>query len=370
MRSCIIIKLSKKNIIILTCVLFLFTACSNYKVNKLSSNIKNIKLDSRLLQRDFSSKIKCGNLSVDYNNAEAVNDIARLKLNTVNVPVRVDIANINSADMRLNNESLKKAENIIKKLTSNNINVILEPYPWIENGTAYETKYNPKSVDKFFNNWKNVVIREIIKKIAVPYKVNAICIASNFDKLEKYESKWLEVYSYARQNYNGLITYKTNWWYTAQWDSNSKWNFKRKLNNKIFAKVDFISIAAYFELSGKKTNSVNELKKDLYASSIYNRKQNIVNEVKQLHNVYNKPIFFGELGFPRRDYAAKEPWNAEVSAIENGNEQARCFRAYTETFSQKWFMGFSVFAIGNKAKDKIYYPSKETADVISKLNSQ
>ncbi|HAX72378.1 MAG TPA: hydrolase, partial [Firmicutes bacterium] len=84
---------------------------------------------------------------------------------------------------------------------------------------------------------------------------------------------------------------------------------------------------------------------------------------------HNKQIYFGELGFPRRDYAASHPWNSEVSTVENNLEQARCFEAYKRVFSEKdYLLGYSVFAVGQKGDDKSFYPSAESIKVILNWN--
>lgn len=52
--------------------------------------------------------------------------------------------------MNINKASEEKAINLIKKLKGHNISVILEPYPWIDNGNLYETDWNPNNIDTFF----------------------------------------------------------------------------------------------------------------------------------------------------------------------------------------------------------------------------
>ncbi|MDP4090280.1 MAG: hydrolase [Bacillota bacterium] len=320
--------------------------------------------ENKTLNREFKTKIKSGNLSVDYEIGQAIEDIDTLRLNTLNVPVEVDISDLKDSTASVNEASIKKAKVLMEKLKGKGINIIIEPYPWISGGEAYETAFNPEDVNSFFKSWREDVLKVILKQVAVPERADAVCIASNFVNLEKYEAQWCETADYVRENYSGLVTYKTNWWYTAGWNAETKESFHQKLQNKVFSKVDFISIADYFELSDKPENSVEDLKADLYSSTAENRKQNIIDEISQLHDQWKKPIFFGELGFPRRDYAAMHPWDPSPSQVENGSEQARCFEAYRQAFTQDWFLGFSVFSIGNRAADKNYYPSSESVEVI------
>ncbi|OXM16529.1 hypothetical protein [Paenibacillus herberti] len=60
-------------------------------------------------------------------------------------------------------------------------------------------------------------------------------------------------------------------------------------------------------------------------------------------------IDVAELGFP----AAREPWNPSPSEKIDGADQARLFGAYREVFQgRSSFLGYSVFAIGEKSLDK------------------
>lgn len=139
-----------------------------------------------------------------------------------------------------------------------------------------------------------------------------------------------------------------------------------KLNNPVFAKVDFISVAAYFELTDKDTNTVENLVSSLYSTQIFNRHQNVFSELENLSLKWNKPVFFGELGFPKRNKASVHPWNPLPSDIINEQEQANCFQAYKEVFEKEtWILGFSVFAIGKEDVNKNYYPSDESIRIIN-----
>jgi hypothetical protein len=313
----------------------------------------------------WGEKIKSGNLSVDYTIEETLGDIQRLGLNTVNVPVQIDIASLTSSDMTLNIESEQKAVRLIKLLRYKGINVILEPYPYIKNGELYETELRPDDLNTWFNNWKNKILAKLIKDIANPYKVYAFCVGSSYDKFESAHDQWIDVVDYVRKSYKGKITYRTNWWYTAQW-ANSNETYTAKASNPIFDKIDFISVAAYFELTGNDENSIDNLVASIHGSQICNRDQDIFSELKNISNKWNKPIFFGELGFPKRYKASVHPWNPSPTDVKNEEEQANCFTAYRTVFEKEsWNMGFSIFAIGKNDEAKNYYPSDQSIEVIS-----
>lgn len=332
------------------------------------------KRDGKTLNTKFSGKIKSANLATDYTVEQALNDIETLGLNTINLPIVINIDDINSSNVSVYDNSLQRAKLLLDKLKGKKINIILEPYPWIANGSVYETDFNPTNKEEFFSNWRNKVLKPLIDQIAIPYRVDALNIGTSFSQLENMQDEFCDVIDFTRQYYKGLVTYRTSFWTTANWkdektkkqvdDLNKK--YEDKLNNKIFSKVDFISIASYFELTDNDVNTVDNLMNSLTSSQRNSRGQEIKAQVEEFHNKWNKPIFFGELGFPRTTKASVEPWNPHPKGSrENGKEQANCFEAYRKMYEgEDWFLGFSYFAIGNKDGDKMYYPSKETEEVI------
>ena len=318
----------------------------------------------------MDGKIKSGNLSTDYSIPTALSDIKRLGLNTVNVPVVINVSSLSSSDMTIDNNSKERAISLIKILKENHINVILEPYPWIKNGSLPETAWKPTDINAYFWNWKNKVLRVLIREIAEPYDVDALIISSNMASLEYAQDYWLDTISFVRNSYDGLVTYKTSWWYTSSADKKTIQDYNNKLNNKLFSKLDFISVGAYFELSDKTTNTVTTLVKALSKSQVLNRDQNVVQQLKNFNIKWDKPVYFAELGFPSRDFAANHPWNPSPSTTVNKLEQANCFEAYRRVFEKEnWVLGFSVFAIGEHGADKHYLPSEESVKVIKQWYS-
>lgn len=348
-------KISIFIICIFTLAIGYFTITKYYKINK--SNEFNNKLSS----------LKSGNLSTDYSIDTALSDIDKFNLNTVNIPIAINIDNLSSNSMLIDKESQAKALKLIKILKKKEINIILEPYPWISNGSMYETDWNPSDIDEFFWNWKTTVLKPLIDEVANPYQVDILNIGTGFDHMEYAHGYWQDLIDYVREHYDGLITYRTSWWVTASWDPNTLKDYQDKLNNPLFSKLDFISIAAYFELTNNDTNSVDNLVKALNKSQVFERNQNIKAEIENFYIKWDKPIFFGELGFPRTIKASIHPWNPYASTTINSTEQANCFEAYRRVFEKEpWFIGFSIFAIGDHGDDKLYYPSNESTKIIRK----
>lgn len=346
----------RKNILFLGIILiFVFII---YFVNV---ELKNISL----VNSQYEGKIKSANLSVDYEINQVMKDIDKLGLNTINVPIIINVDDINSDIMSIDNNSKKKAIKLIKKLNKKGISTILEAYPWIKNGELYETDWNPVNKKRFFYNWQNSVLDELIEDVANPLDVKVLNVGSNFVYLEEYQENWSEIIDFVQSKFDGLVTYRTNWWYTKKGDLDSRLSYEQKLNNNFFDKLDFISIATYFELSDKAVNTVDELVSALHSSTVNNRGQNIKEELYNLYKVHRKPIFFGELGFSNRENASSQPWNHVPSDIINDEEQSRCFEAYKRVFEKEdWINGFSVFCVGKIDEEKNFYPTKESIKII------
>ncbi|WP_041707181.1 glycoside hydrolase family 113 [Clostridium cellulovorans] len=353
-------------IILFISVLAFYAVRINYNSRGFVNALIN-KIQGKTLNAEFQIKIKSGNLSTDYNIDQVLNDIEELRLNTLNVPIVINIDSRTSSNMVVDENSKKRAIDLVKKLKGKKVNIILEAYPWIENGSIGETAWNPDNIDNFFYNWKHNVLKVLIDEVAVPYHVDALSIGTSFVNMESQEEDMCDLVDYVRTYYKGLVTYRTNFWITAVWKPELTKEYEKKLNNLVFSKLDFISIAAYFELTNNDTNTIDNLVSSLYSTQIYDRKQNVVQEIKGFYDKWDKLIFFGELGFPKTNKASIHPYDPYLSDIMNNLEQANCFEAYRKVFeSCSWNLGFSIFAIGETSAEKRYYPSKESVEIIKR----
>lgn len=167
-------KKSRKNKSIKTIVAIIFlVTIVLYFYNIYKLNSKEISYSERALNIDFETKIKSGNLSTDYEIYKVLDDINSMKLNTVNIPVVINIENIESSVMEIDENSLNKAITLIEELEGRNISIILEAYPWISDGSEYETKWMPNNIDEFFYNWKYNVLGTLVEKVCNNYQIDA-----------------------------------------------------------------------------------------------------------------------------------------------------------------------------------------------------
>lgn len=101
-------------------------------------------------------------------------DVERLNLNTVNVPIQVDIPNVTSTNMVINQVQKQQAIILIQELLKRNIQVIVEPFPYIQQGNVGETEWNPSNINDFFWNWKRLFCKTFLTQL----QVNTMCTGS------------------------------------------------------------------------------------------------------------------------------------------------------------------------------------------------
>lgn len=314
-----------------------------------------------------SGKISSGNLGfyhlTDFN--KTWEDITRLNLNTVTVPFVVDFATPETENMNLNETYKQEALAMLDFLRSKsrNLNIIIEPYPLVARGNISETDINPANLNNFFIHWRKILNE--LGEIANSFNAYGIYISSNLVNVEYAEGCWKETIRILRTHFSGKVIYRKNWWITAVWSEDTIAKYTKELNNLLFSYVDIIAISAYFELNEDDVTSVEQLEEDLHSTRIYNRGQNIFQEVKNFADMWEKPILFGELGFSNRAKSGSQPWNPTPSSIENNEVQRNLFDVYGRVFNKEpWFIGSSIFQIANR--DDIPYTPREPAEKVIK----
>lgn len=294
-------------------------------------------------------KWKSANISAfrrpDY--AEVLAEVKSLNLNTVTVPVLVTATGATDSVPVIDEGSYTYAKGIMSSLASDGYHVILEPYPFINNGLVGETEWNPTDMDLWFSTWDSILGE--LSVYAQSNNITALYIATNYVHMESFVDKWTTIIDNVRGVFNGKVIYRTNWWVQASWAPETTEAYQAKLNNPVFGLVDIISIASYFEVTDKENPTVAQIKQSIKNVDKYGRGQNIENDIRNFYTKWNKPFLLGELGIPPYSNAASEPWQSEQGAqAYNEDVQSNWFTAWYETFgAYEWFLGFSVFVIGD-----------------------
>lgn len=323
--------------------------------NKQSSLYQLLKANRRIkawlgVEVDDDDMIVSGSILPYFDSNSIRPYIDALRLNTVSVPVKVIVPDASSSLMSIDQVSKEEAIEVVQYLKSQGMKVILEPFPWIADGTIPETEWQPSDKNLWFWNWKTTILQPLIEEIANPYGVEYLNVASNLVNMEYATSYWQDTFAFVRSLYSGKIIYRTHWWVTAVWAPETIQAYYNKLYNPLFGdpNLDIISIACYFELTDTPVPSVDELLQCLRSTTKYNRQQDVYQEIKNFYEVWGKPILFGEIGFASYERCASEPWNVSPSNTYSEEAQSNCFQAYMEMLLEEpWFTGFSVYCIGD-----------------------
>ena len=270
-------------------------------------------------------------------------DAERLGLDTITVAVRTPMASATSSTVEIDPVSLAFAQRVMAH--SSKYRYLIEPYPWIANGSVPETDLNPADKAAWFASYQSVLVR-----LAGQFpKAWGIYVASNLVKLEDQTPHWLRLIQAVRGAFAGKVIYRTQWWVTASWEPSTLAAWKTKLENPVFGAVDVIGIAAYFELTDLPAPTAADIKAALRSTTVHGRKQDVHAEITALQKRWKKPVFLGELSCPAVDHGAQTPWDPEAGEKVNKDIQKHYLSAYLETFagSPAEFLGFSVFTIGH-----------------------
>ena len=91
----------------------------------------------------------------------------------------------------------------------------------------------------------------------------------------------------------------------------------------------------------EKNPTYEEVKQSLFATTVYNRGQNVVQQLEQLHNATGKPVYFGGFNVPARELGLQNPWNPDVSNVFSKDVQLNGWSAYRDVLEPKpYFKGF------------------------------
>lgn len=270
-------------------------------------------------------------------------DAERLGLDTITLPVRVAMPFATSSGAAVDPVSLAFAKSVVAH--SAQYRYILEPYPWIADGSVAETELAPADKAAWFAAYERAVL-EIAGHFPGAW---GIYVASNLVKLEDQTPRWLALIAKLRGAFTGKVIYRTQWWVTAAWEPSTVTAWQAKLGNAVFGAVDIIAVAAYFELSETPAPTAAELKAALRSTTVYGRKQDVYAELTALQKRWKKPIFLGELSCPAVDLGAQTPWDPAASEQPNREIQRNYISAYLDSLAgpAAEFLGFSVFTIAH-----------------------
>lgn len=270
----------------------------------------------------------------------------------VTVPIRIESPSLTSSAATVDSLDLVRALAYVP----GNSKVIIEPYPWIDSGAASETEWNPTDKAAWETNYTAALV-EVAEAFPSAWGFH---VGSNLVYLEPETARWINIINAVKTAIpNARIIYRTNWWLTASWAPETITAFEAKRENPLFAEVDIIAVAAYFELMDTARPDQDEIADSLYATTLFSRFQNVYDECRQLAQRWNKPLLFGELVCAKYEGALASPWRPwnppDVPPPVDWMIQVRYFRAVYDVFRDaEWWAGFSVYGVAYPYNDGGY----------------
>jgi hypothetical protein len=165
--------------------------------------------------------------------------------------------------------------------------------------------------------------------IAEKSKAEEICIGTELASMTTYTSNpenteaWINMIDGVRERYSGLLTYSANWGgsdFTEEASHIGFWNH-----------LDYIGISAYFQLA---KDVANPKTSDFVNSWKYWDEKTI----KPLHDAFQKPIIFTEVGYRSVPEANGAPYDGAEKGGIDLELQANLYQALFQYWNGKAYM--------------------------------
>lgn len=219
-------------------------------------------------------------------------------------------------------------ESLISAITyahSKGLKVMLKPH--LENQNfEWRANINPQNRTAWFASYGNFLAA--YAKIAQDYGVEDFCIGAELISMasafvnSSNTQNWKNLISKIRGVYSGRLTYSANWGPPGD-------SFVDEKNNiQFWDSLDYIGVAAYFNLYGD--NSVQNLKNQWEG---YRQA-----DLEPLSQRWNKPIVFTEIGYRSVEGAHLQPWNYGMGGGYSPETQSNAYEAMFSFWSAHGFM--------------------------------
>ncbi|MCL4385513.1 MAG: hypothetical protein M1326_04270 [Cyanobacteria bacterium] len=306
---------------------------------------------------------------VPYSDKETANSLAELlniqEINYIQLRFFLYQSKINSNKVTIDESQDASLIALIKQIHKSGKKVSLMPHLIVDNDKIWAGLIKPANEKDWFNSYKEAIMH--YAKIAENENVELFSVANELVSVWGKNDEWKPVVKAIRNIYNGKLTAKMNRWYQES-------QFEDILKMDWMSNLDYIGIAAYFDLTQKKDPTLQELK-----NSWQNNRQglNLVQELETISNKFLKKIIFLEVGYRSVAGANIEPWNYSskipygsdtVNIKQDQQEQANATQALFDVFYNKvWFDGVFWFYWPTKI---IYNPNDTTWSIPGKLMEQ
>lgn len=260
-----------------------------------------------------------------YDSGPALEQLAVTGANSVTFVVTWYQSNLAAADIRRTEKTASDASLLwaIGRARALGLQVILKPQldSLDEQWRAYIA---PADVDGWFGAYAAMLDR--YADLGREGGAAVLCMGDQLIALttnQAHEARWRAVIASARARFAGKLTYSANW------GLNDHDEFTQV---PFWDALDYLGIAAYFQLTESATPTVEELK------ASWSRWQ--TDTIGPLQRRWGKPVLFIEVGYRSVDGAARSPWEPYEARPLDRQEQADSYEALFQSWAAvPWFAG-------------------------------
>ncbi|KGA97810.1 glycosyl hydrolase 53 [Alkalihalobacillus alcalophilus ATCC 27647 = CGMCC 1.3604] len=171
--------------------------------------------------------------------------------------------------------------------------------------------------NKWFASYTNFLLH--YAELAEELDCEMFCVGCEMINTESRTEQWEQVIASVREVYNGPLIYNAN----HGKEEGVEW----------FDKVDIIGTSAYYPVATKAGDSEENMIKNW---------EEVKGKLVKLHQKFNKPILFVEIGCRSAEGCATMPWDFEHTELPfSEEEQANFYSSVLKVFwNEPWFAGF------------------------------
>ncbi|MDQ2808581.1 MAG: hypothetical protein M3Z04_16985 [Chloroflexota bacterium] len=216
------------------------------------------------------------------------------------------------------------------------LKVLLKPHvDWTEGGWRGWFYFKDEAARADWWTSYRAMISDTVQ-LALTHHAEGICIGTEFFSINKEAdsaAEWIGIIRAIRAaGYTGQLTYAANWGYGADTEYN------RPGLAGVWEQLDFVGIDAYYPLSDEQNPSLDTLVAG-WRNGQNAGQQDHFAQLQSLAQRTGKSIVFTEVGYPDKDFAAKDPTN-DTPAPPNDALQARAATALYAVWSDvPWWGG-------------------------------
>ncbi|WP_197276341.1 glycosyl hydrolase family 53 [Bacillus sp. JCM 19034] len=179
----------------------------------------------------------------------------------------------------------------------------------------------PQEADEYWNKWFRSYTNFLVHyaELAQELKCEMLCIGCEMVNTESRTEQWKKVIKEVKANYDGLLIYNAN----HGKEEGVAW----------FDEVDLIGTSAYYPVAEVPDDSEENMIKNW---------EKVRDRLQRIHEKFQKPIVFVEIGCRSAKSCATMPWDFEHTELPfDEEEQAKFYSSVLKVFwDVPWFSGF------------------------------